>query len=120
MGILKIEMEVPDFKDSIELSLTLKKDGEVITTSKEMTKDTEKPVWTQDMPLGPGTVYPKPNLDPSEYVKPAWKQEPIPEPKKFVVGDDPNQKGPYCGNMVKPQSSSSGSGNFMNINIDEL
>lgn len=110
MGILKIEMEVPDFKDAIELSLTLKKDGKVITTSEFLEKDSEKPIWKQDMPLGPGTLYNVPDHAPVEEI---WKQSP---PDKFIVGDDPTQKGPYCGDVV-PNSIS---GNFMNINIDEL
>ena len=63
MGILKIELEVPEFKEAIELSLILKKDGEVIASSSSLDKDSEKPIWKQDMPLGPGTLYPKPNLD---------------------------------------------------------
>lgn len=126
MGILKIELEVPEFKEAIELSLILKKDGEVIASSSSLDKDSEKPIWKQDMPLGPGTLYPKPNLDPSEYQSPVWKQSPIPEPGKFVVGDDPTQKGPYCTAGTKPvtggfvSTQNSGSGNFMNINIDDL
>lgn len=115
MGILKIELEVPEFKEAIELSMILKKDGEVIASSSSLDKDSEKPIWKQDMPLGPGT-----NFEPS---KPIWKQnpEPIPSPSKFVVGDDPTQKGPYCnttGGFVPTQKSSGG--NFMNINIDDL
>ena len=122
MGILKIELEVPEFKEAIELSLILKKDGEVIASSSSLDKDSEKPVWKQDMPLGPGTLY-NPSQN-EKYESPVWKQnpEPIPSPSKFVVGDDPTQKGPYCntavGGFVPIQKSSSG--NFMNINIDDL
>ena len=122
MGILKIELEVPEFKEAIELSLILKKDGEVIASSSSLDKDSEKPIWKQDTPLGPGTNYsPK-----REYETPVWKQnpEPIPNPGKFIVGDDPTQKGPYCstatptaGDFVKTKSSG---GNFMKINIDDL
>ena len=106
MGILKIEMEVPDFKDAIELSLILKKDGEVITTSESLKKDSENPIWRS-------SERPTPTYDPG-----VWKQTP-PSPSKFIVGDDPTQKGPYCGDVV-PTQSSGGSGNFMNINIDDL
>lgn len=124
MGILKIELEVPEFKEAIELSLILKKDGEVIASSSSLDKDSEKPIWKQDMPLGPGTLY-NPSPD-TEYQRPVWKQEPFPNPGKFVVGDDPTQKGPYCTAETKPltggfvSTQSSGSGNFMNINIDDL
>lgn len=123
MGILKIELEVPEFKEAIELSMILKKDGEVIASSSSLDKDSEKPIWKQDMPLGPGTLYNP--YESSPYESPVWKQnpEPIPNPGKFIVGDDPIQKGPYCstatptvGDFVKTKSS----GNFMNINIDEL
>ena len=126
MGILKIELEVPEFKEAIELSLILKKDGEVIASSSSLDKDSEKPIWKQDMPLGPGTnVYYPPKR---EYEFPVWKQnpDPVPNPGKFVVGDDPTQKGPYCTAGTKPvtggfvSTQSSGSGNFMNINIDDL
>ena len=119
MGILKIELEIPEFKEAIELSMILKKDGEVIASSSSLDKDSEKPIWKQDMPLGPGTTYnPK-----REYESPVWKQtpDPVPSPSKFVVGDDPTQKGPYCNTTsgyVPTQKSSSG--NFMNINIDDL
>ena len=120
MGILKIELEVPEFKEAIELSMILKKDGEVIASSSSLDKDSEKPIWKQDMPLGPGTSSPRRE----QYESPSvWKQnpEPIPSPSKFVVGDDPTQKGPYCnttGGFVPTQKSSGG--NFMNINIDDL
>ena len=120
MGILKIELEVPDFKEAIELSMILKKDGEVIASSTSLDKDSEKPIWKQDMPLGPGTLY-NPCEEKPLWEQKIWKQAPTPEPSKFVVGDDPTQKGPYCSNtggFVSKQSS--GSGNFMNINIDEL
>ena len=139
MGILKIELEVPEFKEAIELSLILKKDGEVIASSSSLDKDSEKPIWKQDMPLGPGTLY-NPH-EPSPYESPVWKQTPMPEPgkigdspkpnrfgdtpepSKFIVSDDPTQKGPYCsttttGGFVPTQKSSGG--NFMNINIDDL
>lgn len=96
MGILKIELEVPEFKEAIELSMILKKDGEVITSSIPLDKDSDKntQVWRQDIP-------------------PVWKQTPAPEPSKFIVGDDPTVKGPYC-------SDTTNSGNYMNINIDDL
>lgn len=96
MGILKIELEVPEFKEAIELSMILKKDGEVITSSIPLDKDSDKNtrVWRQDIP-------------------PVWKQAPAPEPSKFIVGDDPTVKGPYC-------SDTTSSGNYMNINIDDL
>ena len=122
MSILKIELEVPEFKEAIELSMILKKDGEVIASSSSLDKDSEKPIWKQDMPLGPGTNVHYPPT--REYESPIWKQnpEPIPSPSKFVVGDDPTQKGPYCSNTTGgfvPTQKSSG-GNFMNINIDDL
>ena len=97
MGILKIELEVPEFKEAIELSMILKKDGEVITSSIPLDKDSDesKQIWRK-------------NLDNT----PVWKQVPTPEPSKFIVGDDPTVKGPYC--------STTSSGNYMNINIDDL
>ena len=70
MGILKIELEVPEFKEAIELSMILKKDGEVIASSSSLDKDSEKPIWKQDMPLGPGTSSPRRE----QYESPIWKQ----------------------------------------------
>jgi len=32
MGTLKLEIDIPDFKNEINLSITIKKDGEVIST----------------------------------------------------------------------------------------
>jgi hypothetical protein len=32
MGTLKLEIDIPDFKNEINLNITIKKDGEVIST----------------------------------------------------------------------------------------
>lgn len=32
MGILKLEIDIPDFNNEINLNITIKKDGEVIST----------------------------------------------------------------------------------------
>lgn len=33
MGTIKIEFDIPEFKDTLEVTLTIKRDGEVVMTS---------------------------------------------------------------------------------------
>ena len=49
--MIKIEFDLPEFEKELNISVTLKKDGEVITTtsssSKEIKTDVSNTVWKQ-------------------------------------------------------------------------
>lgn len=43
---IKIELELPEFEKELNITVTLRKDGEAITTSPTITK-VENPIWKQ-------------------------------------------------------------------------
>ena len=45
MGTIKIEFDLPEFKDNLELNILIKRDGEVIATSSSSSVNTSAPIY---------------------------------------------------------------------------
>ena len=44
MGTIKIEFDIPEFKDTLEVTLTIKRDGEVVMTSSPSSNSSDNPI----------------------------------------------------------------------------
>lgn len=99
MGTLKIELDLPEFKDKLEVSIVVKKDGTIVPPS----------IKKDESLADPNTVNPSNPIIPNI-------RDPYPWEKKLEIGDDPSTiVGPYCNTST--DLSQDGNVNVSNSNV---
>lgn len=95
MGTLKIELDLPEFRDKLEVSIVVKKDGTLVVPP-SIKKD--------EGILNPGTITPNiPNFrDPYPWEKKLEIRDPMPG-EGIEIGDNPTTAGPYCNSINSSQ-----------------
>lgn len=97
MGTLKIELDLPEFSDKLEVSIVVKKDGTLVVPP-SIKRD-------EGIILNPGTITPNiPNFrDPYPGEKKFEIRDPMPG-EGIEVGDNPSiDVGPYCNSINSSQ-----------------
>lgn len=96
MGTLKIELDLPEFRDKLEVSIVVKKDGTLVVPPS---------IKRDESIFNPGTITPNiPNFrDPYPGEKKLEIRDPMPG-EGIEVGDNPSiNVGPYCNSINSSQ-----------------